>query len=67
MAWIGIWFGTSNSCSVWSNGVGQSRETNEEHDKDCVEEGFQLASVKFERDSKEGREDLRMGYCSINT
>ena len=25
-----------------SNGVGQNRETEEEHDKDCAEEGFQL-------------------------
>ena len=27
--------------------VGQNRETDEEHDKDCIEEGFQLARVKW--------------------
>ena len=25
---------------MWSNGVGQNRETNEEHDEDCAEESF---------------------------
>ena len=27
---------------MWLNGVGQNRETDEGHDEDCVEEGFQL-------------------------
>ena len=37
------WFGLSNTSSDWwSNGVGQNRETDEQHDEDCVEEGFQL-------------------------
>ena len=31
-------------------GVQQNKETNEEHDKDCVEERFHLARMKFERD-----------------
>ena len=30
---------------TWSNRVGRNRETNEQHDEDCVEEGFQLARV----------------------
>ena len=38
MAWLGIWFGISNTLGVWSNWVGQNRETDEEHDEDCVEE-----------------------------
>ena len=38
MAWLGIWFGISNTFGVWSNWVGQNRETDEEHDEDCVEE-----------------------------
>ena len=37
-----------------------------EHDKDYVEEGFQLVRVKFDRDGKEGRGTLVMRYCSIN-
>ena len=51
MAWLGIWFSIYNTCGcVWSNGVGQNRETDEEHDEDCAEEGFQMARVKFGRD-----------------
>ena len=46
--------------------VGQNRETDEEYDKKYVEEGFQLARVKFDRDGEGGREDLGMGNCSIN-
>ena len=66
IGWLGICFGIANSCgSVWSNGVGQNRETDKEHDKDCVEEEFQLAKVKFGRDSEGGREDLGMGNRSI--
>ena len=67
MAWLAIWFGISNTCGeVWLNQVGQNRETNEEHDEDCVEEGFNLARVKFDRDGEGGREALGMGNCSIN-
>ena len=30
----------SNTCGgLWSNGVGQNRETDEEDDEDCDEEG----------------------------
>ena len=32
---------------MWSNGVGQNRETDEEHDEDCIEEGFQLARINM--------------------
>ena len=36
-----MWFGMSNTSSgSWSNGIGQNRETNEQHDEDCVEDGF---------------------------
>ena len=67
MAWLGIWFGFSSTCdSVWSNGVGQNRETDEEHDENCVEEGFLLARVKYHRDGEGGREGLGVGNCSIN-
>ena len=51
---------------MWSNGVGQNRETNEEHDDDCIEEGFQLARIKYDRDSEGGREALGVGNCSVN-
>ena len=50
---------------MWLNGVGQNRETDEEHDEDCAEEGF--PSVKFDRDGKGGREAFGMGYCGGNT
>ena len=36
-------------------------------DEDCVEEGFQLTRVKFDRDGEGEREALRMGYCSTYT
>ena len=32
-----------------------NRETDEEHDEDCVQEGFQLARVKYHRDGEGGR------------
>ena len=51
---------------MWSNGVGQNRETDEEHDENCVEEGFLLARVKYHRDGEGGREGLGVGNCSIN-
>ena len=50
MACIGIWFGIFNTCG----GVGLNRETDDEH---CVEEGFQLARVQFDRDSEGDRYD----------
>ena len=50
---------------MWLNWVGQIRETNEEHDENCVEEGFQLTRVKFERDGEGGRKALDMGNCCI--
>ena len=66
MAWLGLWFSLSNNCdSEWSNGVGQNRETDEEHDEGCIEEGFQLARMKYDRDSEGGREALGMGNCSV--
>ena len=47
---LGIYFGVSNTCGgVRSNGVGENREIDEEHDKDCVKEGLQFARVKFDR------------------
>ena len=67
MAWLDTLFNISNTyVSAWSNGVGQNRETDEEHDKYCVEEGFQLARVKFDRDGEGGSEAPGMGNCSIN-
>ena len=39
---------------IWLNWVRQNREIDEERDEDCVEEGFRLARVKFDRDG-EGR------------
>ena len=45
------------------NGVGQNRETDEEHDQDCVEEGFQLARV---RDEEGGREALIVSICEMD-
>ena len=52
---------------MWLNGTGQNKETDEEHDEDCAEEGFHLASVKLDKDSKGGREAVGVGYCSSNT
>ena len=44
----------------------QNRETDEEHDEDCVEEGFQLAMVKSDRDREGGKEALGVENRSIN-
>ena len=68
MPWLGIWFGISNTWhGAWSNGVGQNKETDEEHDEDYyVEDEFQLARVKFDRHGEGGREALSMGNCCIN-
>ena len=65
MIWLGIWFGISNAYSVWSNWVGQNRKTDKEHDQDCIEEGFLLTRVQFDRDGEGNREALGMGYCNI--
>ena len=55
--WIGIWFGILNTCGgVWSNGIEQNRGTSKEYDEDCVDEGFRLARVKFDR-----ADEVRMG------
>ena len=51
---------------MWSNGLGKYRETNEEHDKDCVEEEFQLARAKLDRNGEARRKALGMGNCSTN-
>ena len=67
MVWLGIWFGASNNCGVRLNEVEKNKETDEEHDENCIDEGFQLARVKFDRDGKAGRDALVMGYCSSNT
>ena len=67
MACVAVWFGISNTCGVfWLNVVGQNREITEEHEDDCVEEGFQLARAKLEKDGEKRREALGMGNCSIN-
>ena len=52
---------------MWLNEVGQNRETNEEYDDYCFEEGFHLTRVKFDRDGKGDREAVGMGYCSSDT
>ena len=53
---------TSTYGCVWLNGVGQIRETDEEHDEHCVEERCQLARVKCDRDMGGGREALVWNY-----
>ena len=42
------------------------KETNEEYDEDWVEEGFELARLKFDRDGVGHREALDMVNFSIN-
>ena len=67
LAWLDIWAGISKTCgSVWSNGKGKNTETDEEYDKYCVEEVFQLARVKLDSDSEGGSEAPDVGNCSIN-
>ena len=51
---------------MWLNRVGQNRETDEKHDEDCVEEGFQLAGVKLDQYGEGGRDALVVGNYSIN-
>ena len=66
MAWIVIWFSISNTCSgTCLNEVRKNSETEEEHDEDCVEERFQLARIKLERDDEEDRETLVIRNCII--
>ena len=66
MDWLDICFGLFNTCGgVWLNWVGKIIEANEEHDENCVEEGFQLTRVKFERDGEGGRKAVGMGNCCI--
>ena len=50
---------------LWWRVGGQNRETDEEHDEDCVEEGFQLARVKLDKDGEGSKEVLGMGNRSI--
>ena len=68
--WLGLLYGLIYLIFVvagmWLNWVGQNRETDEEHDEDCIEEGFQLARVKFDRDGEGGRKALGLGNRSIN-
>ena len=46
----------SNTCgSMWLNRLWQNRESDEELDEDCVEEGFQMARVKSGRDGEGSR------------
>ena len=52
--------------SAWSKEVRQNRETDEEHNKCCVEKGFQLSRVKLDRDGEGGSEAPGVGRCSIN-
>ena len=59
------WFGISNTCGgLWSNVVGQNRETDKEDDEDCAE-GGSVDSGKFYRDGEGGREALGIENCSI--
>ena len=51
---------------MWLNGVGQNRGTDEEHDKDCAEEEFQLARVRFDRDFEGGKKALEVENPNIN-
>ena len=51
---------------MWSNGVGQNKETDEKHNENYVEEGFQLAGIIFDRDDEGIREVLGVGNCIIN-
>ena len=63
-AWHMVWY--IQYLCVWFNWVKQNRETDEEDDEDCVEEGFHLTRVKFDRDSEGDRKALEMGYWGIN-
>ena len=43
------------------NGVGQNSETNEEHNKYCVKEGFQLARINLKKMVREAGKLLVWG------
>ena len=67
MARLAIWFGTYNTCgNVWLNGVGLNKETDEKHDEDCVEEKFQSARIKCDRDGEGVREPLGTPNQGVN-
>ena len=51
---------------MWSNDVGKNRKTDEEHDDDCVKEGFPLDRDKLDKGGEGGRKVVGMGCCSIN-
>ena len=51
---------------MWANRVAQKMETDEEHDEDCVEEGFPLARVKIDRNDERDRDALVKRNFSIN-
>ena len=59
LAYHMVWY-IPNTCVVacgWM-GVGHNRETDEEHDEDCVEDGF-------DRDGEGGRKALDIGIRSV--
>ena len=67
MAWLGIWFGIYNICGgVWSNGVGQNRETMKNMIRIVMKRGLTWLGLNFGRDGEGGRIALYMGKCSIN-
>ena len=49
LACLLVWF-IQSLRYVWLNGGAENRETDEVRDEECVEEGFQLARVKIDRD-----------------
>ena len=52
-------------CGMCSNAGGQNSETDEEHEENSFEEGFQLDSAIFYRYRKRGGEALGMESCSF--
>ena len=52
IAWLGIWFGISNTFGEVEWGRKKNRETDEDHNGYCVEEGFKLTRGKFDRDGE---------------
>ena len=67
MAWLHTWFDISNTYDkAWSIGVGQKRKIDKKHDKYCVEEGFQLARVKLNKDGEGCSKAPRLRNFSIN-
>ena len=64
---LGLAFGLVHPITVVCGRMGSEKwRTDEEHHEYCVEEGFQLTKVKFNRNRKEGRETQWMRCCSIN-